>query len=166
VASKVYVAPETAITFLASAGTVVFTPTSLADQNGRISARHDRGSGSRAAWYEWRSWCKADVTPTVGKAVVVALSTSDGTIQDGAFGTADAAVSSTSSLARNKLSNLRPLGAMLADGDAGNLLNASGIIYVPSRHVSVYWFNDLGQALSGTAGDHGFSLTPMPEELQ
>jgi hypothetical protein len=166
VANKIYVAPETAITFLASGGTVAFTPTSLADQAGRVSARHDRGAGSRAGWYEWRAWCKAAATPTVGRAVVVSLATSDGTIVDGNLGTADAAVSSGSALALNKLRNLRRLGSMVADGDAGNLLYNSGTVFVPSRYISVYWFDDLGQALTGTVVDHGFSLTPIPDEVQ
>lgn len=165
--SKIYSALETAITFLASGGSATFTPTSLADQNGRVSAQYDRTASSHAGWYIWRGWCKAASAPTaLTKAVRVYLVTGDGTNTDGNLGTADAAVSSTSSLALNKCANLRMLGPLIADGDASNIFVGSGIVYVPSRYISVYWFDDLGVALSSTAGDHGFSLTPAPDESQ
>ena len=165
-ANLIYVHPQSALTFLASGGTVLFTPTSTADQNGRVSQQLDRGASARAAWYEWRAWTKAASAPTAGLSIGVFLSTSDGTIQDGNLGTSDANITNTSSLAANKRQNLRQIGNMFADGDASIAFNASGFVYVPSRYISVYWFNSLGVALSPTATDHGFSLTPVPDELQ
>lgn len=161
-ANKIYTAPETAITFLASGGTVTFTPTSLANGAGRVSAQHDRGASSRATRFEWRAYCKAAAALTAGVALEIYLATSDGSKVDGNVGTADAAVSDA-----NKRYNLLPIGAIVADSTTnGEVQHASGIIEVSARFLSVVWWNAFGQALTGTAGDHGFSLMPMPYEVQ
>ena len=43
---------------------------------------------------------------------------------------------------------------------------ASGVSEIDTRYVSVVWWNDSGQALSGTAGDHETILTAVPDEAQ
>jgi hypothetical protein len=161
VASKIYLHAETPITFKSSGGTVTFTPTSVADAAGRISARHDLGSGARARRYEWRARTKLGAAATIGRAVEVYLCTSDGTVADGNQGTSDAAFS-----AADKRRNLKFLGVIEVDkNDSTEVFHASGVVEIDARYVSVVWWNDTGQSLSSTAGDHEFILTPVPDEV-
>lgn len=161
-ANKIYANPETAIAFASSGGDVVFTPTSVANGAGRISAQWDRGAGSKPVRYKWRAKTKAAAALTAGAILGIYLSTSNGTVQDGNLGTVDAALSDI-----NKLNNLQSVGGIVADSTVnGELQYASGIIEIYDRYVSVVWWNALGQALSGTAGDHTFTLTPIPDEIQ
>ena len=160
--SKIYSAPETAITFKSSGGIVTFTPTSVANGAGRISAQWDRGAGSKPTRYKWRVKTKAAAALVVGTELEIYFATSDGTIVDGNQGTADAAVS-----AADKRRNLQPVGTIRADSTSnGEVQHGSGIVWIFDRYVSVVWWNALGQALSGTAGDHEFILTPVPDEIQ
>lgn len=161
-ANKIYLHSETSITFKSSGGTAAFTPTSVADAAGRLSARHDLGSAARARRYEWRARTKLAAAATVGRAIEIYLCTSDGTIADGNQGTSDAAFS-----AADKRRNLKFLGVIEIDkNDANEVFHASGLCEIDARYLSVVWWNDSGQALSGTAGDHEFILTPVPDEVQ
>lgn len=161
-ASKVYNAPETAITFKASGGTVVFTNTSVANAAGRISAQWDRGAGSQPGLYKWRATTKAGAALVVGNVLEIYFATSDGTIEDGNQSTSDAAFSAT-----DKRRNLQPVGTIVADSTSnGEVQNGSGVVEILDRYVSVVWWNALGQTLSGSAGDHIFTLTAEPPENQ
>lgn len=164
-ANKVYGQYESAITFKASGGTVLFTPTSVANNAGRISDRYDRGGGApfaKPTLYIWRVVTKAGAALAVGTALEVYLATSDGTSADGNQGTSDAAFS-----AADKRRNLQYLGALIADStSSGEVQIASGLVEIRERYISVVWWNTLGQSLSGTAGDHSFTLTPVPDEIQ
>lgn len=161
-ANKVYAAPETAISFKSSGGDVTFTPTSVANGAGRISAQWDRGTGSKPMRYKWRAKTKAGAALAVGTQLEIYFSTSDGTIQDGNQSTSDAAFA-----AGDKRRNLQPVGVIEADSTSnGEPQYASGVVWIFDRYVSVVWWNALGQALSGTAGDHEFTLTAVPDEVQ
>lgn len=160
--SKVYIAPETAITFKSTGGTVTFTPTSVANGAGRISDQHDRGSGSKPGRYRWRARTKFASALTVGNLMQIYLATSDGTYVDGNLGTSDAGLSAV-----DKLRNLRPVGNVEADStSSGEVQIASGIVWIYERYVSVVWWNAALIALSATAGDHEFTLEPIPDEAQ
>ena len=161
-ANKVYVAPETAISFKSSGGDVVFTPASVANGAGRISAQWDRGSGSKPARYVWRVHTKAAAALAVGVALEIYFATSDGTDVDGNQGTSDAAFS-----AADKRRNLQFVGTVVADSTTnGEVQISSGVVEIYTRYVSVVWWNALGQSLTGTNGDHTFTLTPVPDEIQ
>lgn len=160
--NKIYVAPETAIVFKSSAGDVVFTPTSVADQAGRISAQWDRGAGSKPSLYRWRAKTKAAAALTAGNVLEIWAATSDGTIEDGNQSTADAAFATAS-----KRNNLQYVGVIVADSTTnGEVQQGSGYLMIRDRYVSIVWWNAFGQALSSTAGDHSISLTPVPDEIQ
>lgn len=161
-ANKVYAAPETAISFKASGGTVAFTPTSLASGSLRVSAQYDRGSGSKPGRYIWRATTKL-ASVAAGAAVGVYLSTSDGTTQDGNLGASDATVASA-----DKIRNLQWLGNVVCDkgSDASEPWSTSGVVEIYDRYVSVAILNASGVSLSSTAGDHVFSLTPVADEIQ
>jgi len=160
--NKIYGASETPIVFKSSLGDVTFTPTSVANGAGRISARWDRGAGSKPSLYKWRVHTKAAAALAVGTPLEVYLATSDGTDEDGNLGTADAAFASA-----DKRRNLQYVGAINADSITnGEVQIASGLVEIRDRYVSVVWWNALGQALSATATDHTFTLTPVPDEIQ
>jgi hypothetical protein len=166
-ANKVYVARETALSWKTSAGTAVITLTSLANAAGRIGAQVDRGAASTAARYVWRLRTKLGATTTgvvLGNTLSVYLATSDdGTVIDGAQSTADAALSSL-----EKRRNLQFLGVVEVDktAAAGDQYIGSGVCEIPSRYVSPVIINEVGNALSATATDHEFTLTPVPDEIQ
>jgi len=60
-----YLNEETAITFLASGGTVLFTCTSVAADAGRQSAHHDLTVAARSPAFAWRGFIKFATTPVV-----------------------------------------------------------------------------------------------------
>lgn len=151
----------TAITWLASGGTAAFTPTSLASGAGRQGALHDLGTASAARRFGWRAWIKPGSTRVVGELVDVYLKTSDGTSPDNDDGTSDAAVS-----AEDKLKNLRLLGTIIIDEDAVVTMARSGMVEIGQRHAAPVFWNRSSNALSSTAGDFGFSLTPIVDEIQ
>lgn len=161
-ANKIYTIQETAITFQESGGTVTFTPKNVADNAGRISAQYDRGATAKPALYWWRAVTKAAAALAVGKTLQIYLATSNGTNVDGNQGTSDAAFSSI-----DKLRNLQYVGSVFADStSSGEVQVASGLVEIRERYISVVWWNDFDQALTNTAGDHIFSLTPVPDEIQ
>lgn len=161
-ANKLYTARETVITFKASGGTVLFTPTSLATAAGRYSTQWDRGAGSVPDRYVFHARTKIAVAPVVGTILTVYLGFSDGTDNDGELGTTDAALP-----AADRRRNLTPIGCIVADeASTTRVMKTSGIIEILARFVTLTWYNEFGQALSATAGDHVTTFEPVPPELQ
>ena len=157
--SKAYLAaPETAVTFRSSTGTVVHTLTSLATVTGRQSAQHDFTDSARAFIYRWRAWCQFTTTPVVGETVdwyyKSGLTTS--TILDNDDGTGDIALSSV-----DKLKNLHYIGSIVVDEAADVEFVASGTIAIYERFINIVCYNATADSLSATALDMGFSLTPL-----
>lgn len=160
--NKVYQIEETAITWLASGGTNVLTLTSLGAGAGRQGALDDFGTSARARRYAWRAWVKFATTPVVGEVVEIYWKSSDGTHPDNDDGTGDAAVS-----AEDKLRNLTPIGNIIVDeASITPEFVGSGEIVIPHRHGAPVIWNATADGLSSTAGDHGFQLTPIPDEVQ
>lgn len=159
--SKVYQHDEAAVTWLSTGGTELFTATSLGAAAGRQGALHDFGTAARAQRFAWRAWLVPGATRVVGEIVEIYLKTSDGTSPDNDDGTGDIAVS-----AADKRRNLAMIGAIQIDENAAVRMVASGIIEVGARYAGPVFWNATANALSATAGDFGFSLTPIPDELQ
>jgi len=159
--NKVYQIDETTITWRASGGTNLFTPTSLAAGAGRQGAYHDLGTTARAIHYKWRAFIKPGATRVVGEVVRVYLVTSDGTNPDNDDGTGDIAVS-----AEDKLKNLDQIGSIIIDEDAAVTMVGHGFVLLPHRYVAPVFWNATANALSSTAADFGFDLTPVPPEIQ
>ena len=160
-ANKIYQHDETAITWLSSGGTNAFTPTSLGSSAGRQGAHHDFGTSARSRIFAWRAWIKPGGTRVVGEIVRVYIKTSDGTIADNDDGTGDIAVSSI-----DKLRNLQQIGSIVIDEDAPVTMAASGVVEIGARYGAPVYWNGTNNTLSSTAGDFGFSLTPIPDEIQ
>lgn len=163
--SKQYYAPESAITFAPSGGTEPITMTSLANGAGRISDQLDRGGGSKPGLYTIQIKTKAAAALAVGvqlRAYLIESSVSADV--PGNLGVSDAAVSS-----EDKLRNLgAPVATINADSTSNGEVQISSAIpvFILSRYISVAVWNALGQALSGTAGDHVITLVPTPAEMQ
>lgn len=160
-ANKIYQLLETAITWLSTGGTETFTPTSLGAAAGRQGAHHDFTTASVGRRFAWRAWLKPGGTRVVGEIVEVYLKTSDGTRHDNDDGTGDLAVS-----AADKLRNLQLLGVIQIDENAAVEMVASGVVTLLHRYGAPVFWNRTANSLSTTASDFGFSMTPVPDEVQ
>jgi len=160
-ANLVYLQPGTALTWLASGGDNLLTLTSLAATSGRNGALDDFGTAAVAREYAWRFWCKFSTTPVVGEQIEIYWRTSDGTSPDNDDG-GDVALSST-----DKLRNLIALGALVVDeASTTPVFACSGYLEHTHRYGGPVIYNATADALSSTAADHGFSILPVPYEVQ
>lgn len=162
--SKAYQLDETAITWLDTGGTNLFTGTSLGIGAGRQGAQHDFGTSARVFEFYWRAYMKFATTPVIGEVIQLYWKTSDGTHIDNDDGTGDIAVS-----AEDKLKNLKLIGSIEVDeASITPEFSNSGILTFESRArygQPVFW-NSTADAFSSTAADHGFILTPIPLQAQ
>ena len=160
-ASKVYVARETAIVWSDSAGDMVITLNNLAAGAVRVGARKDWGAGSTSEWYEWRLTVQFATAPVVGETIDIYLSTSDGTEEDGQLGVADAAGDT------NSIKNMHFIGALVVTStDADHDMTASGICRIATRYVSPCIYNHTTDNLRATNDTSEFTLTAIPPEVQ
>lgn len=164
-ASKLYYAPETKLTFKGSGGDVTLTFASAADQSLSVSDQYDRGTGSKPGLYRWRIQTQLNATGTVGKQCrIYLIQTDDATDIPGRVGTTDTEISSAADRTRNLGA---PIGVVNADVTTSNTdLIATGTCFVYARYISVGIFNDQGVILHATEGNHYFELTPIPPESQ
>ena len=159
--NKVYKIAEAAVTWRASGGSELFTPTSLASSAGRQGALHDFGTTAHSRLYDWRAFIKPGATRVVGEVIDVYLKTSDGTNPDNDDGTGDIAVS-----AQDKLRNLHYLGSIQIDENAAVTMVASGRLDLNARWAGPVFWNATANGLSATAADFGFDMTPVPDQIQ
>lgn len=162
-AKEIYRAREGAIQWLASGGDHALTLTSLGAGAGRQGALRDFGATTSVARvYMWRLWCKFATAPIVGEVIELYAKTGDGTHRDNDDGAGDAAVS-----AEDKLLNLDPFGTLVVDeASATPEFSASGLILISAREFAPVIWNRTADALSSTAGDHGFQIVPVPPQRQ
>jgi hypothetical protein len=164
---KVYISREFPKVFGAAGVTgaeILFTPTSLANNTGRVSSQWDRGDSPAADRFIWRAATKVATTPALDKYLTIYLVTSPapGGYVDGNLGTTDAALPSL-----DRVKNAQPIGSIVIDlADVAQTFTKSGEIIILERIVQVVWLNEFGVALSATDADHHFSLTPAPLETQ
>lgn len=161
-ANKVYIAPETAITFQDSGGTVVLAMQNLAFGVGRISAQRDRGAGSLPGRHRWQAKIQFDTAPILNEVVEIYLAQSDGTYVDGTLGTADAAL-----IAAKKV-NLKLIGRVIVDTvSTGVDIVARGVFMIYDRYYSIgVWNASAGDNLKNTANANSITITPFPDEIQ
>ena len=161
-ANLIYQNDAAALTGQDSGGSYAMTLNNLAAGAGRQGAVHDFDVAARAARFAWRAWFQAATTPVVGEAVEVYLKTSDGTVPDNDDGTGDIAVS-----AENKLRNLLLIGRIEVDEAAiGVKFARSGEVWLPQRYVMPVFWNATADNLVATNNLSGFTLTPVPLEIQ
>lgn len=161
-ANKILTAPESAITFKDSGGSAVITLQNLAFGVGRVSARYDRGAGSRATKFKWRAVIQFETAAVLGEIVEVHIFESDGTYVDGTVGTGDAALASDKR--RNATTSLF---VRVDTVSTATDIVASGEVWILDRYFSVgVWNGSAGDNLENTANVCVISFTPMPDEIQ
>jgi hypothetical protein len=163
--NKIYTTRETAVTFLPNplGASASFKVQNLPTQSGYVSNRLDLGVSSRSSRFEWRATTQiSGIAPALGEAVEIYLSTSDGSIADGAMPSGETMIGS-----QDKKRNLKYVGALVADVAAtGTPFNSSGRVTIDGRYVSAVWFNGTVGTLHPATGVHQFILTPIPDEIQ
>jgi hypothetical protein len=160
--NKQYHAPETTVTFKESGGDVVITLLNLGYGAGRISARVDRGSGSKPGLYRWRAVMQWENNPAATDYAEIVLSTSDGTDADGNVGTGDAALTSA------QKSNCDVIGSVKAEEATGSTARkSSGTFTILDRYYSIgVWNASATKNLKNSANVSYVILTPVPPEQQ
>lgn len=161
-ANAIYGQIGTPIVFKDSGGDAVLTLQNLGFGVGRISARYDRGAGSKPQWYQVTSDIQYATAPQLGEFAEVYLSQSDGTLADGSIGTADAA------LTADKLRNLKLISVNEVDTTSTNTdIVSSGVVFISSRYISTgAWNRSSGDNFRNTANTSQIILTPIPPEIQ
>lgn len=166
-ANKVYIAPETSITWTDSGGDEALDLGGLAADAGRQGDQRDLGAGSRAVLYEWILFIDGfDTAPVVGQTVDLYFAQSNGTEGDGAgvsfSDTGDGALAST-----NILPNLKLAGSVVVRSTtAADDIVARGVVALTSRYVVPVVHNNTADALLSTSDGHKVILTPVPPEVQ
>lgn len=161
-ANKVYAATETALVFKDSGGDAVITLQNLAAGVGRLSARYDRGTGSKPRRYKWRAVIQWETAPVVGEYAEIYLAESDGTTADANVGTADAALTAGQKL------NLPLIGLVAAQTtDTATSFVRSGYCWISERYFSVgVWNASAADNMENTANASTVTFTPVPDEIQ
>lgn len=165
-ANAIFLKRGTQLTIKSSGGTAAITPTSVADGAGRISARLDLGSFPRADAVEVVAILKTASAPTTGKvariyAIGSEASTGQGStaFTDGYFSASDAAISDEDTLRNTTL-----LGSVQADEQT---VFQKTFTFVPTRqYLQIAFWNAFGVAMSSTAADCQFLVTPLYYEVQ
>ena len=161
-ANKILHVRETDVTWRNTGGSELLTLTSVGSGAGRQGARHDFTTGSIARTYEWSAFLQLVATPTLGELIYIYWKFSNGTQAGNDDGTGDIVVS-----AIDKLRNLQLIGAIEIDQAAANIeMTASGILTLNSRYGHPVFWNAAAVALTATATEHGFTLTPIVPEVQ
>ncbi len=151
---------RTARTWMASGGDEVLTLTSLATAAGRKGDGHDWGA-SFAANVIVTLKTKFAVGPTSGNVLQVWWASSpDNTDFDGGLSAGDGAASDT-----DIIRQCFWIGNLVADNTT-NAQQQSWFFRMPTRYGFPIVFNNSGQALGSTAGDHKLTIVPIGDEVQ
>lgn len=150
----------TAISWQASGGDETLILTSLANGAGRKGDSHDWGAA-----FPPRIIIELEtvfgVAPTAGNALEIYWSSSrDNSNFDGGITQGDGVFSDEDALRQCHL-----IGVFPADDDTNTQI-VSWVLDLPGRYGFPVVFNNSGQALSGTAGDHDLRMTPLIDEIQ
>ena len=158
----IYRALETTLSFRDSGGDAVLGLQNLAFAAGRISARYDRGAGSKALQFDVQAIVQFETAPALGEFVEIYLFESDGTFMDGTLGTSDAALSS------DKRRNGTLIGLVEVDTTSITTdIIATSTCIIKKRYFSIgVWNGSAGDNLENTANASRVNLTPTPFEVQ
>jgi len=157
--SKAYLAaPETAIVFTQSGGTVAADFDTVSAGAGHQSAQHDFGTGARAFMFNWRAWTTMATDAAVGETIDFYYKSgyTTSTRLDNDDGTGDIALS-----AENKLNNLHYIGSIVMDEVSQTEMVASGTIAIYEEFINIVMWNATADATDATANSTGFALTPI-----
>lgn len=164
----------TTVSFLNTGGDALFDFSSTASGAGEGSARLDLGAYPRGTMYRWYAETQMQATtPVVGQTVDIFLGLYDDESTPGrAWGdlttvTNYSSVASWNFATENDLRNLYPVGNIVCDTVAADTkFTTGGLIFIPTRYITLIWWNRMGATSTADATEHKFYLTPMLDEIQ
>lgn len=165
-ANEAYIAVGSEIEIHGAAGAdYAWSMESVANGAGRVSAQVDLGAAPRRGLYRWACECQFQATPTQGKGLELYLATAPDHVStriDGDVGASDAALGDI-----DMRRNLQFLGYVVSENAAASeKCNASGVIEITARYVSIVGYNDSGATINATDTNFYFSLTPIAWQAQ
>ena len=157
--------PGTPVTFKESGGIAAWTVKATAAGHGRMSAVGDRGVGAQPMLYKWEAlvkWATAPAATDEWRLYLVRSSASASAANtDGGLTFGDADLTSETDLA----THCKQIGRVVATADAAKC--AHGVVEIVDRYVAVAgWNASATKALTNTAADTEFTLTPLIDEIQ
>lgn len=168
--NKLYINPETAITWANSGGD------ELLDLGGTgggadgvvMGSFLDLGSAARSEFYMYELTIDGfDTAPVIGESVLLYLAFSNATTNFDGNPTTDPTTTAEGTMTTDQLRNVLLLdAASVYSTTAANELKISGTVRIPFRYVSPVVHNNTVDKLLSTSDAHTFILTPIPPELQ
>lgn len=152
---------DTPIVFQDSSGDVAITLANLAADGARVSARYDLGAGATPGDFQFRATFRSETTPVFNESFDLYIAESDGTLEDGDVGTADAAVLTP------VLPDLHYIGSVVVQIETADTDHrASGVFRVASRYYSLVVHNNTADGLKNTANVNTITVTAIPPQMQ
>ena len=161
---SIYTNPGPPVTFRPSGGggtgtLVNFNIAALSASVGHLSAQFDLGVGPRPFLYEWRAKITLDNGVNIGENLILKVCSSDGSIADGTFSTADQSVASI-----DLFRNLQFMGSLELDNpQTVTVLQGSGIVQIYGRYVQLAIWNNTTTNIKSTTSASKVILTPVPD---
>ena len=170
-ANLIYRNRETTLWFVPAAATqaedAAIELASLAAGAGVQSAQIDLGEGPVSALYEWRAFAQFGATPVLDETIDIYLKTAGSSASATAHPDNDDGVSASAVSAIDKLNNLHYIGSIVVDEAAADVeMVASGTVYITARAIQVVFWNGTADVLTSDDDEHGFMLSPVPDEIQ
>jgi len=169
-ANKIYIAPETTITWTDTGGDELLDLGGLAAAGVAMGSFADLGAASRSEWYEAELFIDGwDSAPALGETVVLYFSQSNATTNFDGCPTTDPTTTAQGTMTADQIKNLGAPAciATVYSTTPGLNIKARGVIRLTGRYVSpVVQNNSAADALLSTADAHTVKLTPIPPEVQ
>ena len=153
----------TALNFAATGGDVTFTTTSLAAGAGKISDSYAVPSSS-GRLFSFRAKAKWASAPTINDYVDVYLIRSDGSTVDGGFTLGDDDLTVDDAL-EAQLRSCQKICQIKAFAASTAQMSHSGYIWIAEGTIGVIYVNRSAVALSSTASENEFVLTPVEDNI-
>ena len=167
--NKIYIAPETAVTWLNTGGDEVLDMGGLAAGDLVVGSFLDLGANSRSSDYVFTFFVDQFATaPVLGETIDLYFGQGTSTTSfDGAPATAPGD-SSEGSMIEDQLKNLSvPYSAIVGTTTAADAkLRITGFIRFLQRYIFPVVHNNTADALNNTGDGHSIILTPVPFEVQ
>ncbi len=167
-ANKVYINPETTITWLNTGGDLDMDLGGLAADAVQMGAYSDRGAAARAQDYAFELLIDGfDTVPVVGESVDLYFAQSNATTNFDGNPTTDPTAVAEGVMTTDQLKNtMFANSAIVYSTTAANKLKITGTVRLTSRYISPVVHNNTADALLSTADAHSLILTPIPIEIQ
>lgn len=166
--NKIYINPETTITWLNTGGDLDMDLGGLAADAVQMGAYSDRGAAARSQDYAFELLIDGfDTAPVVGESVDLYFAQSNATTNFDGNPTTDPTAVAEGVMTVNQLRNTMFVGsAIVYSTTAADELKITGVVRLTSRFISPVVHNNTADVLLGTADAHSLILTPIPQEVQ